>query len=49
MGDSELESLFEQSMQEHFQQNIYPEGYGSSLEAFKAWARKKLAEREAGA
>ena len=49
MGDNELESLFEQSMREHFQQNIYPEGYGSSLEGFKAWARQKLAEREVDA
>ena len=45
MTDAELAILYDQSMQDHFEQRIYPEG--DNQEAFIAWAREQLAKRGA--
>lgn len=46
MDDAALTELFEAQMQEHFQQNIYPTKYQSSLDEFIDWAKQVQTERE---
>ncbi len=38
--DDQLVSLYEQSVNDHFEQNIFPEG--SNCEEFVRWARERL-------
>jgi hypothetical protein len=43
MDDSDLRELFEDSMQGHFEQNVFPES--ENKEAFVEWARSQLSSR----
>lgn len=42
MERGELEEVFNDLMQFHFDQNIFPEGYDSSMEEFVEWATGEI-------
>lgn len=44
MTDEDLADLFEESMQDHFDQNVHPES--DDRQVFVEWARMRLQERE---
>ena len=43
MSDADLQELLDESMQDHFEQHVFPEG--DNAEKFIAWAREQLAKR----
>lgn len=46
MTDDDLEELFEDRMRLHFDSNIFPRAYGSSVEDFKEWARERMDKQD---
>ena len=46
MDENDLIDLFENSMQDHFEQTVYP--HSSDCDSFVAWARQQLNNRSGG-